>query len=104
MGGGGRHENLATGETVNIAARLEGLVAPNTVMISNVTARLVRDAFVLEDLGPHELKGVAEPMPVFRVDSLREVDAEDTGTGGFEALIGRDEEIGSVPPFTHPAA
>ena len=65
MGGGGRHENLATGETVNIASRLEGLAAPNTVVISHVTARLVRDAFALEDLGPHELKGVAEPMPVY---------------------------------------
>ena len=38
MGGGGRHEHLATGDTVNIAARLEGLAAPNTVVISRVTA------------------------------------------------------------------
>jgi predicted ATPase/class 3 adenylate cyclase len=94
MGGGGRHENLATGETVNIAARLEGLAAANTAMISHVTARLVRDAFVLEALGPHDLKGVAEPMQVFRVDGVQEVDAEGTGSGGFEALVGRDEEIG----------
>jgi class 3 adenylate cyclase len=42
MGGGGRHEHLATGETINIASRLEGLAAPNTVLISQVTARLVR--------------------------------------------------------------
>jgi class 3 adenylate cyclase/predicted ATPase len=94
MGSGDRHENLATGETVNIAARLEGLAAPNTVVISRVTARLVRDAFVLESLGSHDLKGVAEPMPVFRVDGVRQVDAEDSGRGGFEALVGRDEEIG----------
>ena len=67
MGGGGRHEHLATGDTVNIAARLEGLAAPNTVVISAVTARLVRQAFGLEDLGRHALKGVTEPMPVFRV-------------------------------------
>src|SRR5262245_44805003 len=40
MGGGGRHENLATGETVNVAARLEGLARPNTVVVSHVTARL----------------------------------------------------------------
>lgn len=96
MGGGGRHENLATGETVNIASRLEGLAAPNTVVVSHVTARLVERAFALEDLGLRELKGVNEPMPVFRVDRLRELDhdAEDTATGGFEALVGRDEEIG----------
>ncbi len=94
MGGGGRSENLATGETVNIASRLEGLARPNTVVISPVTAQLIRDTFVLEALGPHELKGVAEPMQLFRVDGLREVDAEDIATRGFEALVGRDEEIG----------
>jgi class 3 adenylate cyclase len=55
MGGGGRHEDLATGETVNIAARLEGMAAPNTVLISNVTARLMRDTFELEDLGQQVL-------------------------------------------------
>jgi class 3 adenylate cyclase/tetratricopeptide (TPR) repeat protein len=96
MGGGRRHENLATGETVNIAARLEGLAAPNTVMISHVTARLVRDAFALEDLGPYELKGVAEPMPVFRVlrptESRYDEDEHMPEGGAF--LVGRDEEVG----------
>jgi class 3 adenylate cyclase len=48
MGGWGRHENLATGVTVNIASRLEGLAAPNTVVISPMTARLVRGLFALE--------------------------------------------------------
>ena len=67
IGGGGRHEQLALGETPNIAARLEGLAAPNTVVISPVTARLVRQTFVLEDLGASALKGVAEPMAVWRV-------------------------------------
>ncbi len=94
MGGGGRHENLATGETVNIAARLEGLAAPNTVMISNVTARLVRGAFALEDLGPHELKGVAEPMPVFRVLGPLEAHEDETILVGVPFLVGRDEETG----------
>jgi class 3 adenylate cyclase/predicted ATPase len=94
MGGGGRHENLATGETVNIAARLEGLAASNTVMISNVTARLLRDAFVLEDLGPHELKGVADPMQVFRVLGPLEAHEDETVVAGVPFLVGRDEEMG----------
>jgi class 3 adenylate cyclase len=64
MGSGGRHENLALGETPNIAARLEALAAPNSVVVSPVTARLVRQAFVLEAAGEYELKGVAEPMAV----------------------------------------
>lgn len=96
MGGGGRHENLATGETVNIASRLEGLAASNTVVISPTTEQLVRDAFVLDNLGPHLLKGVAEAMPLWRVLGVRDLDhdVEERANGGFENLVGRDEEIG----------
>jgi len=94
MGGGGRHEHLATGDTVNIAARLEGLAAPNTVVISHVTARLVRQAVGLEDLGRHALKGVAEPMQVFRVCGPLEEHADEPVTAGVPFLVGRDEELG----------
>jgi class 3 adenylate cyclase/predicted ATPase len=94
MGGNGRHENLATGETVNVAARLEGLAAPNTVVISQVTARLVQGTFALEDLGRHTLKGVAEPMPVFQVRSPMEVHEDETVATGIPFLVGRDEEMG----------
>jgi class 3 adenylate cyclase len=94
MGGGGRHEHLATGDTVHIAARLEGLAAPNTVVISPVTARLVRQAFALDDLGRHELKGVTEPMPVFRVREPLEQHTEEPAVAGVPFLVGRDEELG----------
>lgn len=95
MGGGERHEQLALGETPNIAARLEALAAHNTVAISPVTARLVSHAFVLDELGVHELRGVADSMVVFRVREPREVDPDDETTrGGFEVLVGRDDEIG----------
>jgi len=90
IGGGGRYENLALGETPNIAARLEDLAAPNAVVISAVTARLAQRAFDLEHLGPHELKGVAEPMMIARVLGP----ASGPAMQGFEALVGRDEEIG----------
>jgi class 3 adenylate cyclase len=94
MGGGGRHEHLATGDTVNIASRLEGLAAPNTVVISPVTARLVQGAFVLADLGPHALKGVTEPMQVFRVLRPLEVETDEPAVAGVPFLVGRDEELG----------
>ena len=94
MGGGGRHEHLATGDTVNIAARLEGLAAPNTVVISQVTARLVRQAVGLEDLGRQALKGVTEPMPVFRVCGPLETPADQPAVVGVPFLVGRDEELG----------
>jgi predicted ATPase len=96
IGGGGRHEQLALGETPNIAARLEGLAAPNTVVISPVTARLVRQTFVLEDLGASTLKGVAEPVAVWRVLGRRTPSRHDDEPTPDRTpfLVGRDEELG----------
>jgi class 3 adenylate cyclase/predicted ATPase len=96
IGSGGRHEHLALGETPNIAARLEGLAAPNTVVISPMTARLVRQTFVLEDLGASALKGVAEPMAVWRVLGRRTPSRHDDEAPPNRTLflVGRDEELG----------
>lgn len=96
MGGGDRHENLALGETPNVAARLIELTPPNTVVISQVTARLVEDRFVLDSMGPQELKGVSEPMEVWQVRGLRDLTSlEDIGEDDDASpLVGRDEEIG----------
>jgi predicted ATPase/class 3 adenylate cyclase len=96
MGGGGRHEQLALGETPNIAARLERLAEPNTVVISAMTKRLVEGAFVLKDLGSHRLKGVPEPIAVTQVLNriVTQGDEEEVGSGVVTALVGRDEEIG----------
>jgi class 3 adenylate cyclase/tetratricopeptide (TPR) repeat protein len=96
MGGGSRHEHLAMGETPNIAARLEGLATPNTVVISATTARLVQHTFVLEELGAPVLKGVSEPMVLARVIRPREAEseAEEAAASRGVSLVGRDEEIG----------
>ena len=96
MGGGEQHGQLALGDTPNIAARLEGLAAPDTIVISGATARLVQDDFALEELGPQTLKGVSEPMMAARVLQPNAVSNEaDAGVvveGRF--LVGRDEEVG----------
>ncbi len=97
MGSVGRHEHLALGETPNIASRLEGFAQANAVVISSVTAQLVQRSFALEELGLHELKGVSEPLMLYAVVGSREVDHDDHESmmaGGFDALVGRDEEIG----------
>jgi class 3 adenylate cyclase/predicted ATPase len=96
MGGGNRQEQLAMGDTPNIAARLQGLAAPNTVVLSAVTARLVHEAFVLEERGLHHFKGVTEPMAVFRVLGPQESpgDEEEAGPVRVPFLVGRDEEVG----------
>jgi class 3 adenylate cyclase len=96
MGGDERHEQLALGDTPNIAMQIEALAQPGTVVISNVTAQLVQRTFVLEELGARELEGVAAPMRLVRVLGPREADdaSEETRLAGFETLVGRDEEIG----------
>jgi class 3 adenylate cyclase/tetratricopeptide (TPR) repeat protein len=96
MGSGGRHEHLALGETPNIAARLQALAPANAVVISAVTARLVRDTFALENLGTHTLHGVAEPMMISRVRGLLATSSRDEEfvAAGVPLLVGRDEEVG----------
>src|SRR5215472_16189382 len=67
MGDHGRQEQLALGETPNIAARIEGLAQPNTIAISSATYRLIQGYFECQDLGAQTLRGVAEPVRVYRV-------------------------------------
>ena len=71
VGGGSRQEQLAMGETPNLAARLQELAAPDTVVVSAATFRLVRGYFTAQELGAHSLKGVTAPVQVYRM--LRKV-------------------------------
>jgi class 3 adenylate cyclase len=61
MGGRAKREQLALGETPNLAARIQGQAAPNEVVISTATYRLIEGLFECEDRGQPELKGVATP-------------------------------------------
>jgi class 3 adenylate cyclase len=69
VGGGSRQEQLALGETPNLAARLQGLAAPNTVVMSAATLQRLGRFFACQALGPHLLKGVAQPLAVYQVRS-----------------------------------
>jgi predicted ATPase/class 3 adenylate cyclase len=95
MGGGGRQEQLALGETPNLAARLQGLAEPDTVVISAVTCRLVQGFFVCRDLGSPTLKGVLTTGPVYRVlgESGVQTRLEAAGLGGLTPLVGREQEV-----------
>jgi class 3 adenylate cyclase/predicted ATPase len=85
----------AVGETPNIAARLQTLAASNTVLISDSTRRLVSAAFDLQDLGPQELKGVTEPVHVYRVLAAKNIASrfEAAHTGSLTPLVGRSSEL-----------
>lgn len=95
IGGGGRREQLALGETPNIAARIEGLAQTNTVAISPVTADLVHRSFILNNLGSHKLKGINEEMTLYSVERPGYSRPENEGeiSDRFKGLVGRSEEI-----------
>jgi class 3 adenylate cyclase/predicted ATPase len=95
VGQGEAQERAVVGETPNLAARLQALAAPGSVVISQATRRLVGSLFELTDLGPTRIKGFAEPIAAFVVQG------EGSADGRFEALhgqrvtplIGREHEL-----------
>jgi predicted ATPase/class 3 adenylate cyclase len=95
IGQGVAREQTVVGETPNLTARLQALAGPDAILISAATHDLVGDIFACEGLGAHALKGIAEPVQVWRVTGLREAsDAEFETTAADFPLVGRDEEIG----------
>ena len=97
MGGHGKSETLAMGQTPNIAARLQGLAAPNEILLSAHTAELATGYFELDNLGVKALKGVDEQFDVFRLKS--ETDLYNrfhaATTQGLSPFVGRSVEIAS---------
>src|SRR3954452_4470854 len=96
LGGEGKlREHSVVGGAPNIAARVQALVEPNTVVVADSTRRLLGDIFNLRDLGAHQLKGISAPVCAWAVQGLS------TSESRFEAarpaerahLIGRDSEL-----------
>jgi class 3 adenylate cyclase len=90
---------LAVGDTPNLAARLQTAAGTNEVVIAPTTRRLVLDAFALTDLGAQALKGIAQPVQLWRVDSVRRAEGRfNAAHGGRElaALVGRVDESTSL--------
>lgn len=82
------------GETPNIAARVQAASEPNTVCISAATQRLVAGFFIVEDLGPHILKGVPQPMQLYRVERPSGVRSRlhAASITSLTTFVGREEE------------
>jgi predicted ATPase/class 3 adenylate cyclase len=91
VGDGQRRERLALGETPNVAARLQGLAEPGTVVISGATHRLVRRLFDCRSIGIHALKGIDLPVALYRV--LGEVGDRSSASEPSSPLVGRDRQI-----------
>jgi len=93
--GGEFVEHEIVGETPNLAARLQALAEPDTVVIAAGTRRLVGDIFEYRDLGAFELKGIDGPVPVWQVLRPSGVASRFEALHGsrLSPLVGRDEEV-----------
>jgi hypothetical protein len=93
--GGQVVEHDVVGETPNLAARLQALAEPDTVVIAAGTRRLVGDLFEYRDLGAVEVKGIAAPVPAWQVLRQSAVESRFEALRGsaLSPLIGRGEEI-----------
>jgi class 3 adenylate cyclase/predicted ATPase len=94
-GEGALREHAVVGDTPSLAARLQALADPGTVVVAASTRRLLGDLFRLRDLGLNKVKGIAEPIAAWAVDgvSASESRFEAIHAAGLTDLIGREDEL-----------
>ena len=94
LGEGAAQKRGVVGETPNLAARLQALAAPNTLVIGEATRRQVGGLFYLAGLGPQALAGFAEPQSAWRVvGESRMLSRFEALRSGESSLVGREEEV-----------
>jgi class 3 adenylate cyclase/predicted ATPase len=95
LGEGAAKEEAVTGETPNLAARLQQVAEPGAVVIADSTRRLVGDLFELAGLGSLELRGFPEPVPAWQVIGEGHAESRFEALHGAHVrpLVGRDEEL-----------
>jgi class 3 adenylate cyclase len=96
IGSGASQEQAIVGETPNLAARLQALAAPDTVLIGETTRNLLGGLFELEATGEHDLKGFARAVPAWRVRGEAPIESRFAAirASGRYPLIGRAHEMG----------
>jgi class 3 adenylate cyclase/tetratricopeptide (TPR) repeat protein len=98
LGKGAAEERTAVGDPPNLAARLQGLAEPNSVVIAPATRRLLGQRFICEDLGEREIKGFAKPVAIARVvgPADRPTRFAALRSAGLTPFVGRDHEIAAI--------
>jgi class 3 adenylate cyclase/predicted ATPase len=95
IGSGASQEQAIVGETPNLAARLQGIAEPNSIVIAESTRKLVGNLFELEDLGAQDLKGISGPVMAWAALRPSSVESrfDALHAGGLTELVGRAEEL-----------
>lgn len=91
----GDWQQMALGETLNIAARVQAVAQSDSLVVSPTTYKLIEGFFACRSLGLHTLKGVEQPMEVFEVsqETTARSRLEAAGRGGLTPLTGRESEV-----------
>ena len=94
-GKGSMREHSVVGDAPNIAARLQALVEPNSIVVAESTRRLLGNLFRLRELGPRELRGIDGPVGAWVVDGLSPtgIRFRAARTAGMADLVGREIEL-----------
>ena len=93
MTAGVAERDAVAGEAANLAARLQGLAQPNTVVVSSLTRQVVGETFEYRDLGVQNLKGFDRPVSAYEVIAEREVSRLEARSVAPTPFVGRDREI-----------
>ena len=95
VGSGEAQERGIVGETPNLAARLQGVAEPNSVVMAEGTRKLLGNLFELQDLGAKDLKGIAGPTRAWAALRASSVESrfEALHATGLTELVGREEEL-----------
>jgi class 3 adenylate cyclase len=93
IGAGAAQEQGVVGETPNLAARLQAIAEPDTVVIAESTRKLLGNLFELQDLGARDLKGIAGPSRAWAALRTSSVESrfDALHTTGLTPLVGREE-------------
>ena len=97
-GEGAAQEEAVVGDTPNLAARLQDIAKPGTVIIAPSTQHLLADLFELQDLGRHKLKGIGAPVQAWRVAAERAAESRFDVVHGraLTPFVGREQEVSLI--------
>src|SRR3989440_4136031 len=102
---GAEGEGMVAGDLVNTASRVQSLAEPGTVLVGEATKRATEVSIAYADAGSHELKGKAEPVPLFRALRVTSGRAGSLKASGLEApFVGRELELRLMKERFHAAA
>jgi class 3 adenylate cyclase len=96
IGRGGGSDSEVFGDTANLAARVQSAADPDTVLVSASANRLISGLFVVEERGAHQLKGIAEPVELYRILRLSGARSRLAASAvrALTPFVGRADEMG----------